>query len=115
MVSPRDLGTAPTKRGSQAIGRNEFAFYFRSLVSKNRLKIGHSKTDGPRQLPIQLPKMVKCEDACLEIFAKKTTTEKTRFFIIKRTTHLEKQGLELLPYPPKVPNRRALQHPERSR
>lgn len=82
VVSPRDLGTAPTKRGSQAIGRNEFAFYFRSLVSKNRLKIGHSKTDGPRQLPIQLPKMVKCEDACLEIFAKKTTTEKTRVFLL---------------------------------
>ena len=37
------------------------------------------------------------------------------YYYCKRTTHLEKQGLELLPYPPKVPNRRALQHPERSR
>ena len=80
VVSPRDLGTAPTKRGSQAIGRNEFAFYFRSLVSKNRLKIGHSKTDGPRQLPIQLPKMVKCEDACLEILPKKQQQKRHVFF-----------------------------------
>lgn len=62
----------------QAIGRNEFAFYFRSLGLENRFS-----RDSNRMVQAAINPATKNGEMwqCLEIFGKKkTTTEKTRFF-----------------------------------